>query len=72
MHCPSYFWQSNPSYRQPALLHWESHLPSLKYFQHCSDCEQFFQGSLKLREQSPPSQPQAWLLHLPSQILLPA
>lgn len=72
LHCPSCPWQSNPSYRHPGLLHWPSHFPSLKYRQHCRAAEQFCQGSSKFSEQSPPSQPQAWLLHSESQMWLPA
>lgn len=70
LHCPSKFWQSNPSYRHPALSHCESHFPSLKYRQHCRAAEQFFHGSLKLSEQSPLSQPHSWLLQDTSQCLL--
>ncbi|TNN55514.1 hypothetical protein EYF80_034256 [Liparis tanakae] len=40
--------------------------------QHCKAAEQFCHGSSKLSEQSPPSQPQAWLLHSESQMWFPA
>lgn len=67
LHVLLLFWHSKLSNRHSAVLHSSSHW-LLMYSQQGSGEEQLAQGSSMVREQSPPSHWQAWLLHTSSQM----